>query len=186
MAVAAWLALPLGGLSGPRQWGVSVSSFPDGSGYGWNLALGRSDGDYGVGPGGGLAAERRGGMRNGRTSFDSARSGDGVSSAPDSAAIQQRQQSPSPDIQSSVPEQHGDTANPTAGLVRGPGLRSESAEGGSDRIEGYQGLGAAPYIAEASLQFPVGEGVHVIPGLVAVRQEGRLTLSLVARTQWFF
>ena len=65
-------------------------------------------------------------------------------------------------------------------------MHGESADGGSGRIEGHQRVSAVPYIAEASLQFPVGEGVHVIPGLVAVRQEGRLTLSLVARTQWFF
>lgn len=184
MAVAAWLAQPVAGGSGPRQWGLSVSSFPDSSGYGWNLALGRSAGGQGLGPWRGPGAERRGGTGSRRTSWGSARSDDGTLAAPESGASQQRRPPPSPVSSGGAPELHGGAA--TAGPAQGLGLRVESASTGSDRSSGDQGLGAAPYIAEASLQFPVGEGVHVIPGLVAVRQDGRLTLSLVARTQWFF
>lgn len=185
VAVAAWLTQPLAGRCGPRQWGLSVSSFPDSSGYGWNLALGRSDGGHGHGAGQGPVAERRGGPGSRRTSWGSACSDDGLLAAPESGAIQQRRQ---PAGSSGVPELHGDAT--TAGSAQGLGLLAESAGAGSDRSsrdqDVDQGLGAAPYIAEASLQFPIGEGVHVIPGLVAVRRDGRLTLSILARTQWFF
>ena len=43
-----------------------------------------------------------------------------------------------------------------------------------------------PLVAEASLQFGLGEGVHLIPGLVFVRQQGRTRTALAARMQWFF
>ena len=43
-----------------------------------------------------------------------------------------------------------------------------------------------PLIAEASLQLGLGEGVHLIPGLVIVRQQGRTSTALAARMQWFF
>jgi hypothetical protein len=45
---------------------------------------------------------------------------------------------------------------------------------------------AAPLVAEASLQFGLGEGVHLIPGLVFVRRDGRTSTALAARMQWFF
>ena len=43
-----------------------------------------------------------------------------------------------------------------------------------------------PLIAEASLQYGLGEGVHLIPGLIVVRQQGRTSTALAARMQWFF
>lgn len=45
---------------------------------------------------------------------------------------------------------------------------------------------AAPWIAEASLHLPAGEGMIITPGLVAVRWQGLTTLTLAARAQWLF
>ena len=43
-----------------------------------------------------------------------------------------------------------------------------------------------PLVAEASLQVGLGEGVHLIPGFVIMRQQGRTSTALAARMQWFF
>lgn len=38
----------------------------------------------------------------------------------------------------------------------------------------------------AAMQIPMGEGLAVTPGLVAVRSNGANTLALAARMQWAF
>ena len=43
LAAAWWLAQPLEH-GEPRQWGATLSAFPDASGHGWSLAVGRSGG----------------------------------------------------------------------------------------------------------------------------------------------
>ena len=165
-----------------------MASFPDGSGHGWNLAIGRSDGGNGLGCRPYPVEERRAPSRSERTSWDSARSNDSAIASPESATCQQQQQQ-LPTGYFSTPELRSTTALAAEGSPDGARSRSVSPQAGNGpdtRDCTDQGLGAAPYIAEASLQFPVMDGVHVIPGLVAVRQDGQVTLSLIARTQWFF
>ena len=194
VAVAWWLTQPLG--SACRQWGLSVSSFPDSSGCGWNLALGRSDGGRGLGLARGYRKEDRGLACDGGGSQPSrAQSQYSAQTAFESVGSLHESDPSSP---SALSQQKGSGFGSTTAddKRRLPAeYLSESAhqglvfENGSSFICSDQGLevpSSAPFIAEASLMFPLGEGVHVIPGLVAVRHDGQMTLSLVARTQWYF
>ncbi len=64
-----------------------------------------------------------------------------------------------------------------------PEAAAAAHEGGGG---GFTFGAAAPWIAEASLQLPAGDGVLITPGLVAVRSQGATMVALAARAQWMF
>jgi len=84
--------------------------------------------------------------------------------------------------------QRGNSAVPAATRQGAVAQSAAAVAHGTDRDDAQTEIVQAevPLIAEASLQVGLGEGVHLIPGLVILRQQGRTCTALAARMQWFF
>jgi len=83
---------------------------------------------------------------------------------------------------------HGADGAMASATSHGAAVSPTAAAGGTngDDAQAAPAPAEVPLIAEASLQVGLGEGVHLIPGLVMARQQGRTSTTLAARMQWFF
>lgn len=182
--VSWWAAQPVADGGGrqpaaaaPQEFGISVASHPFAGPRGWAFALGRSWGPRIVAVG--LpAAEHWSGTEV------AAGGSHQLAQSPTAEQLRRGDSSGAVD---------GAGANGGCGLSEdavsqagsdGHGIGSIGSGGGADI--GGGGGGGPPWIAEASLQLPLGEGLVLTPGLVAVCADGDTTFALAARAQWAF
>lgn len=162
----------------PQEFGISVASHPFAGPRGWAFAFGRSWGPRIVAVG-----------------LPAAEHWSGTEVA--AGGAHQLAQSPTAEQL-----RRGDSGGAVdgAGATAGCGLSEDAVlqagsdghgngsigSGGGADIGGGGGGGEPPWIAEASLQLPLGEGLVLSPGLVAVCADGDTTFALAARAQWAF
>lgn len=178
-----------------QEFGISLASHPLRGPSGWALALGRSHGPRLLSPpaANGAAASSRPGAEKSHTGSAGSEvlhadggdggGGNGAAAAAATAAGVAAASSPTASAGSAVAGGYGSergTADSTLGSTA-PG-----SVAGDSGVQGAGGDSGPPWIAEASLQVPLGEGLAVTPGFVAVRANGATTYALAARMQWAF